>query len=150
MKEIKFTPEGFPMGATNVPQMQNEVAEWIVAKGWNDDRTFGDELILIVSELVEALEAFRDHGFAEWSTYQTTINGVKMPKFTQEQLEALGLYEKIEIPPPRREGVAPEIAGTFVRLLDTCAKHGIDLGAEFRKEMDYNWTRTFRHGGKGL
>lgn len=143
------TPNGVPMSDVDTRDMREEVAEWIVAKGWDDDRTFGDELILIVSELVEALEAFRSNGYLEWWTYQPVVNGVKMPKMTTDQLEALGIDED-DWGPSRREGVAPEIAGTFVRLLDTCAKHGIELGVEFRREMDYNWTRTFRHGGKAL
>lgn len=145
------TPEGLPVSSVNVADMQAEVKEWVVAKGWNDNRTFGDELILITSELVEALEAFRDRGYEEWFTYQITINGVKLPKMTPEQIKAAFPDLPMERwGPPRREGVAAEIAGTFVRLLDTCDRHGFPLGYEFRKEMDYNWTRTFRHGGRSL
>lgn len=144
-----YTPGGVVKTATHVDTMQEEVAEWIVEKGWNDDRTFGDEMILITSELVEALEAFRDRGFEEWVTHQPTINGVKLPKMTPEQLEALGIPEEAW-GMGRREGVAPELAGTFVRLLDTCERHGIRLGQEFRQEMEYNWKRAFRHGGRAL
>lgn len=148
---MSWTPGGVEMSSTDVAAMKAEVAEWVIAKGWNDNRTFGDELILIVSELVEALEAFRDRGYAEWYSYQPVVDGIKMPKMTVDQIIALRRNGAIiEAGPPRREGVAPEIAGAFVRILDTCAKHDIELGAEFRKEMDYNWTRAFRHGGKGL
>lgn len=153
MTTMAVTPNGVFLSRRDLKYMTQEVAEWCEEKGWaNDDRTFGDELILIASELVEALEAFRDHGYAEWVTYQPVIAGVKMPKMTYEQAEVLfGLAGgDMELGQPRREGVAPELAGTFVRLLDSCSRHGFDLGAEFRKEMDYNWTRTFRHGGRAL
>lgn len=150
MTDPMRTPQGNLMSSVDIVAMQHEVKEWVTAKGWNKDRrTFGDELILIVSELVEALEAYREAGFEEWETYQLVINGVKMPKMTLEQCLVI-FGEEFTIPPPRREGVAPELAGTLVRLLDTCARHNIDLGKEFRQEMDYNWGREYRHGGKKL
>lgn len=112
------TPNGVPMSDVDTRDMREEVAEWIVAKGWNDDRTFGDELILIVSELVEALEAFRSNGFREWDVYQPVLDGVKMPKMTRGQVMALcaetGINSDELLVNTRREGVAPEIAGTFV------------------------------------
>jgi hypothetical protein len=151
----RLTPNGVLQSTTDLVCMEGEVAEWCVAKGWADDgRTFGDELILIASELVEALEAFREHSYEEWVTYQphvTELVGVpvKMPKMTVTQLQALNIPEELW-GLPRREGVAPELAGTFVRLLDSCGRHGFNLGEEFRKEMDYNWTHTFRHGGRAL
>lgn len=63
-----------------IEAMTQEVAEWVKAKGWLDDRTFGDE----------------------------------------------------------------------IRLLDDCHRHGIDLYAEYRAKMAYNWTRAHRHGDKNL
>lgn len=143
-------PSGPIKSSVDIVAMQEEVRVWVEAKGWNDDnRSFGDEVALITSEMIEALEAFRDHGYQDWLTYQPVINGVKMPKMTEEQLKALGL-NGLDMPPPRLEGVTAEIAGCFVRLLDTAARHGIDLGKAFRAEMDYNWTRSYRHGGKAV
>lgn len=138
--------------AVDIVAMQEEVRVWVEAKGWNDDnRTFGDEVALITSEMIEALEAFRDHGYQDWLTYQPVVNGVKMPKMTEAQLDALRyLTDDIEVSPPRLEGVTAEVAGCFVRLLDTAARHNIDLGKAFRAEMDYNWTRSYRHGGKAV
>lgn len=136
--------------STDVVAMQEEVRVWVEAKGWNDDnRTFGDEVALITSELIEALEAFRDHGYEPWYTYQATIGRVKMPKMTVKQLEALSIDPELW-GPPRLEGVEAELAGCFVRLLDTAARHNVDLGQAFRNEMDYNWTRSYRHGGKAV
>lgn len=134
--------------------MQEEVRVWVEAKGWNNDnRTFGDEVALITSEMIEALEAFREHGYEPWHTYQPHVEiagvPVKMPKMTVTQLQALNIPEGLW-GPPRLEGVEAEIAGCFVRILDTAARHDIDLGQAFRAEMDYNWTRAYRHGGKAV
>lgn len=140
--------------STDIVAMTEEVRVWVEEKGWNDDnRSFGDEVALITSEMIEALEAFRDHDYEPWYTYQPQIKlsgvPVKMPKMTEVQLTALGIPDE-QWGPPRLEGVEAEIAGCFVRLLDTASRHNIDLGRAFRAEMDYNWTRTYRHGGKAI
>ncbi len=141
--------------STDIVAMTEEVKVWIEEKGWNNDnRSFGDEVALITSEMIEALEAFRDHNYQPWYTFSPTgifykDTPVKMPKFTEIQLRALGIPEE-QWGPPRLEGVEAEIAGCFVRLLDTASRHQIDLGRAFRAEMDYNWTRTYRHGGKAI
>lgn len=48
------------------------------------------------------------------------------------------------------KGVGSEFADILIRLLDDCALFGVDLAAEYRAKMDYNWTRAYRHGGKSL
>ena len=124
---------------TDIVAMQEEVKLWVEEKGWNlDNRTFGDELMLIVSEAAEALEAYRQWGMEDRTHLQqtTTITDGKV-------VEDTGLIQK-------PEGVPSELADILVRLLDTCSRHDIDLGKEFRDKMDYNWTRTHRHGGKRL
>lgn len=98
------------------------VYEVNAANGWFDDnRTFGDEMMLVVTEAAEAMEAFRDDGF----TAAITETGKPI-------------------------GVASECADIFIRLLDTCWRHDIDLGAEFECKLAYNRTRGYRHGGKNL
>lgn len=148
------TPGGLPKSNHDIHEMMAEVAEWLKAKGWDDDRTFGDELILIVSELIEALEAFREHGYEEWTSYQPVIRGTKMPKMNNGQVMAMAVAMGVEASTllinPRREGVGPELAGCLVRILDSCSRHGFMPGIQFRAEMDYNWTRAFRHGGRAL
>lgn len=104
--------------------MQQEVFEWAVTKGWEPDpnRSFGDECALIHSEVSEALEAFRDYGLNDVTDTVTS----------------------------KPEGVASEFADVLIRLLHYCERYGIDLGEEYRRKMDYNKTRAWRHGGKNL
>ena len=107
------------------------------SKGWYEkNRTFGDEIALLHSEVSEALEAFREYGSQVDVTLDECANKAEHSDDPMHQCK------------PR--GVGSEMADVLVRLLDTCKRYNIDLGAEFAKKMKYNWTRTARHGGKAL
>lgn len=128
----KLTPSGNTLSSVDLVAMTAEVKEWITAKGWDqDNRSFGDECMLLISEISEALEAYREGEFEDltWSSEKLTELGISGIKPT---------------------GVGSELADVLVRLLDTCSRHNIDLGEEFRRKMDYNWTRSYRHGSKKL
>jgi NTP pyrophosphatase (non-canonical NTP hydrolase) len=106
------------------------VVEVNVANGWfESDRRFGEDMALLHSEVSEMLEAYRD-----WGPDDVTYEG-DMP-------EAPAL--------PKPQGVGSEAADILVRLLDTCYRYEIDLGAEFERKLKYNETRGYRHGGKRL
>jgi len=95
------------------------------AKGWHDEpRSFGDLIALAHSELSEALEDFRN-GHSPTEIY----------------------YEKLGEKPC---GVPIEIADVVIRLADLCGRYGIDLDTALSIKMDYNETRSHRHGGKVL
>lgn len=119
--------------------LMDEVEEMNIENGWYDsDRTFGDDIALLHSEVSEALEAFRDEGTVR---YFTDTNG--------DHVFVKGLQEPFPIG-VKPEGVGSEFADVLVRLLDTCKRYDVDLWAEFRAKVDYNKTRGHRHGGKAL
>src|SRR5574337_772368 len=96
--------------------------------GWyEDNRTFGDEIALLHSEVSEALEAYRNWGLEDATGPIVDVEHVVKP-----------------------EGVGSELADVLIRLLDMTKRHGIDLYAEFVRKMTYNETRGYRHGGKKL
>lgn len=114
----------------DLQKMQAEVLEVNQANGWfEDDRTFGDDIALLHTEVSEMFEAFRDGGFAD----QT--NSVPQTRNGETTL-------------PKPEGVGSEAADVLVRLLDTCERHNIDIVYEFNRKLAYNRTRGHKHGGK--
>lgn len=122
-----------------VSSHMNEVERWTKEKKWwKDGRTVGDDIALIHSELSEALEAYRDY-------HSTTI-----VRYEYRNGELRSVSENEEHEKGKPVGVPTEIADVYIRLLHFCAEHGIDLAEEFKRKMDYNWTRTERHGGKAL
>jgi NTP pyrophosphatase (non-canonical NTP hydrolase) len=110
-----------------IKEMQEAAYAMADSKGWHSQpRTFGDQIALLHSELSEALEAFR-----------------------QNNPERIW-YECIEGKTPKPEGVPIELADVVIRLGDLCGQHGIDLQEAVRIKMQYNATRSHRHGGKKL
>jgi len=94
------------------------------SKGWHDDpRSFGDLIALIHSELSEALEEFR-YGHQESEGYYVAS--------------------------PKPEGVPIELADVIIRIGDLCGRYGIDLDRAVEIKLEYNLTRSHRHGGKVL
>lgn len=98
---------------------------WDVEKaaGWHDnDRSVGDDIALIHSEVSEALEAYRD-GMALNAIFH--MNG-------------------------KPEGVAVELADVLIRIAGFCKRHGVPLEEAIRVKHAYNRTRPYRHGGKAM
>lgn len=92
--------------------------------GWYDkDRPFSADIALLHSEVSEAYESFRKSGSV------TTFSG-----------DIDDDYDK--------DSTGAELADVFIRLLDTCNRHAVDLTFEFYAKMSYNEDRSYRHGGK--
>ena len=56
----------------------------------------------------------------------------------------------VDVATSKPEGESVEIADTLIRILDYAAFKGWDLDAIVEQKLDYNKTRSYRHGGKKL
>ena len=102
--------------------LQREIHDNAKSKGWWDgeDHNFPEKIMLVVCELSEAIEEYRDGH------------------------EVVDVY----INDGKPEGIPVEMADAVIRLMDICGRYGIDLESVMRKKMEYNQTRPYRHGGK--
>lgn len=120
---------------TFLRHMADEVEEVNRANGWyDDDRTFGDDIALLHSEVSEAMEAFRDHGYND-------VTAIRC----RDHVAHNGSTHVC-----KPEGVGSELADVLIRLLDTASRRGVDLMAEYERKIRFNRTRGYRHGGKAI
>jgi NTP pyrophosphatase (non-canonical NTP hydrolase) len=110
-----------------IDAMIARVRDLTTAKGWRVNATgdrlgyeFAAYIALLHSEASEMLEAYR---IKQWSA--TREDG-------------------------KPEGVGPEAADVFIRLIDMVDIWDIDLAYEIERVMAYGWTRPYQHGGKTL
>ena len=101
-----------------------------VAKGkgwWETERNVPEQLALMHSEISEALEEYRKGNKLDYVYYG----------YVEEQRQW-----------SKPEGFAIELADCVIRIMDTCEAYGIDLEEMIKVKMEYNETRSYRHGRK--
>jgi NTP pyrophosphatase (non-canonical NTP hydrolase) len=122
----------------NLNQLMDAAHQTARSKGWWDatpeqpERTFGDQIALMHSELSEALEEFRKWGLRADIYYGDPISGPHPNKK----------------PPHKPEGIAIEFADVLIRIFDTCRRYDIPLEEALLVKMQFNETRPHKHGGK--
>lgn len=108
----------------SICQWQKEIHQNAIDHGWWDNpRTPGELLMLVVSEVSEAFEEVRNnHAMTE--TYYSEKG--------------------------KMEGVPSELADVVIRVMDLAEYYGIDLEKTIAEKHAFNKTRPFKHGGKKL
>jgi hypothetical protein len=98
---------------------------------WEEDR-ISEKLMLIVSELSEALEADRHNNH-----YKGIIKMVLL-----EEKELFNhIFERTV-----KDTFEDELADAFIRILDLATHHHIDIMSHVIAKHRYNKTREYKHG----
>ena len=123
----------------NIKEIQQEIHKVNVEKGfWDEDRkNVGEVLMLIVSELCEALEAHRSSRKALVELFDAkAIDRTEAADYQADFEQCI------------KDTFEDEIADTVIRILDMCEGFGIDLERHIELKLEYNRTRPYKHGKK--
>lgn len=109
---------------------QEEIHDLAVKKGWweswpDPSGRIPTSLMLVVSELAEALEEWRNNQHPSFVYFESDGNGQKKPC-----------------------GFGIELADAVIRIRDTAEALELDLEKLIKIKHEYNRTRPVRHGGK--
>lgn len=131
--------------APDLRALQHEIHALNVSKGWWEDP---------VTRELDNLEAIEGVGAKAREAHRANTIVAKLALITTEVAEAIEevrdghLDARIENGKP--EGLPVEIVDVIIRSLDLLTALGHDAGALIRHKLDYNRTRTHRHGGRVL
>lgn len=108
--------------AKTLDDFQRIIHEWGIEKGWTfEEKDVPEKLMLIVTEISEAMEEYRKGG----PVTRVYFSGNEKP-----------------------EGLMVELADAIIRILHIAERFGVDMTSLLRMKMQYNQTRPFRHGDK--
>lgn len=121
--------------------LAKRIAKWSVSKGWETNWwNVPEKLMLVVTELAEAMEEYRELGDPERRRLEDERKLVVEPGHYPLNYDTVRMehYPKFRV----------EIADAVIRLLNLSASLGIDIEAEIAAKMEKNEKRPFKHGGK--
>jgi NTP pyrophosphatase (non-canonical NTP hydrolase) len=128
----------------NLNDLAQEIYENNKAKGfWPEDkpRNVGEMLMLVTSELGEAMEAHRKGRFVTSNRLPKAIaEGYAWEKDTDTMKR---IFEETI-----KDGFSDEIADAIIRLFDMAGGLNIDIDFHIRQKLEYNKTRERLHGKK--
>ena len=123
----------------NLNEWAREIHANAVAHGWwESDRPLPEVLMLIVSELSEALEEHRAGRPMVWHECLCSKN-------SRDKVVGNCDCDNAHCKP---EGIAVEVIDALIRILDWCGHEGLDVETLVAKKHEYNKTRPYKHGKK--
>jgi len=130
------------MKTPNFNSFAKEVYEANKLKGFDVSKeNVGQTLMLVVSELSEALEAHRKDRNANLHFFEIDMN------FNSDIIpfkERLKRSFEVNI----KDTFEDEIADSFIRLFDLCGALNIDIDYHIKLKAEYNSLREYKHGKK--
>jgi len=133
----------------HIEKLVKDSHEMAVKKGfWEDqNRNVPEMLMLIVSELAEALEALRKEHNAPKFTVDDLYADLQI-NLTDDEYVFNILSWKENFEKSVKSSFEDELADVAIRLFDLCGGLKIDLGKHIELKMHYNSTRGHKHGKK--
>lgn len=115
-----------------------------VAKGFYDTQTeIGTRLMLVVSELSEAMEAIRKGHHANVQEYLARKREILESSQGNHEDELKRCFET-----RMKNSFEDEVADAIIRLFDLCGFEGINIEVHIAEKLAYNKTRPYKHGKK--
>lgn len=121
-------------------KLSKEIYEDNKRRGFDvKEENIGQTLMLIVSELSEALEADRKNKRADFKRYEYILS-------QKDQYKDYGDFMSRIFELHIKDTFEDEIADAFGRLLDLCGALDIDIERHVELKLQYNKTRRYKHG----
>ena len=145
----------------NLNDLAKECNDYAIRQGFRpDDRPIGVDLMLITSELSEALEADRKNRYA---------NVIRLSELIKDRRETIDDIINFRIPARShtlmtaqnetedetfknafessiKDSVEDEITDALIRILEYCGEKHIDIQLHYELKMRYNNLREYKHG----
>jgi NTP pyrophosphatase (non-canonical NTP hydrolase) len=122
----------------SIAELSKQIYENARAKGfWDKERNVGEMLMLIVSEVSEAMEADRKANYSDWEDRLPPF----MDNISDDQFKKVFENEV-------KNTFEDELADVIIRVLDLSYSRGVDLSWHIKQKMRYNAMRPHMHGKK--
>jgi NTP pyrophosphatase (non-canonical NTP hydrolase) len=127
----------------NLNQLSYTIFQGNKEKGfWDQERNIGELLMLVTTELAEALEAHRKGRMC-----LVNPRNILPPSIPEMNAPAISDADyAIQFAATIKDTFEDEIADAIIRLLDMCGGLNIDIDAHIQAKMKYNRTRPRLHG----
>lgn len=107
------------------------------------DAYISQKLMLVVSELSEAMEAIRNSNFADRDQFDEELEKSKNWDSEPEDVGVAKFNSVFDL--TIKDTFEDELADAIIRILDLGMKMGVDLDWHIQKKMQYNGTRPYKH-----
>ena len=124
----------------------SQAHEMAKSKGfWEGERNKPEMLMLVVSELAEALEALRKDHYADQDVVESLSHDLELDR-TDEEFLLKAINWKTSFEQGVKSSFEDELADVAIRLFDLCGGLGVDLEKHIEMKMKYNSMRGYKHG----
>ena len=133
----------------NLNELSRQIYEGNKLRGFDVSKeNIGQTLMLVVSELSEALEADRKNKHVNLSNFYLEFDRLTKIFKNSNALDLIKTNEpfKQSFENNLKDTFEDEIADSFIRLFDLCGGLGIDIEKHIELKLKYNSTREFKHG----